>query len=114
MMYPIMYCCIMKVLSQGDIILNSRVDYSHCTPFFRFQHECPEDPSVVPGGFVSDINPNSMTVLQSLVDTSVSGAKPFEKFQFERTGFFSVDPDSTPDCLVFNRTVGLKEDKGKI
>lgn len=79
-----------------------------------FQHECPEDPSVVPGGFVSDINPNSMTVLQSLVDTSVKGAKPFDKFQFERTGFFSVDPDSALDCLVFNRTVGLKEDKGKI
>lgn len=68
---------------------------------------------MVPGGFLTDINPNSMTVLESLVDSSVKGAKAFDKFQFERTGFFSVDPDSTPDRLVFNRTVGLKEDKGK-
>lgn len=83
------------------------------TLFPRFKHESPEDPSVVPGGFLTDINPNSLTVLQSLVDTSVTGAKAFSKFQFERTGFFSVDPDSTKDCLVFNRTVGLKEDKGK-
>lgn len=68
---------------------------------------------MVPGGFLTDINPNSLTVLQSLVETSVKGAKPFDKFQFERTGFFSIDPDSTPNLLVFNRTVGLKEDKGK-
>ncbi|KAG0723873.1 putative glutamine--tRNA ligase [Chionoecetes opilio] len=78
-----------------------------------FRHECPEDPSVVPDGFLSDTNPDSMTVLDCLADASVKGAKAYDKFQFERIGFFSVDPDSTADCLVFNRTVGLKEDKGK-
>ncbi|XP_069959150.1 probable glutamine--tRNA ligase [Cherax quadricarinatus] len=78
-----------------------------------FQHECPEDPSVVPGGFLTDINPNSLTISVGLADVSVRGAKVYTKFQFERLGFFSVDPDSTPDFIVFNKTVGLKEDKGK-
>lgn len=48
-----------------------------------------------------------------MADISVKNAKVYTKFQFERTGFYSVDPDSSPDFLVFNKTVGLKEDKGK-
>uniref|UniRef100_A0A8D0A3Z3 Glutamine--tRNA ligase n=1 Tax=Sander lucioperca TaxID=283035 RepID=A0A8D0A3Z3_SANLU len=80
-----------------------------------FLHKHPEDPSEVPNGFLSDINPNSLHVISSaLVDTSVKGAKVFDKFQFERVGYFSLDPDSTADKLVFNRTVTLKEDPGKI
>uniref|UniRef100_A0A7N6BC58 Glutamine--tRNA ligase n=1 Tax=Anabas testudineus TaxID=64144 RepID=A0A7N6BC58_ANATE len=80
-----------------------------------FQHKHPEDPSEVPNGFLSDINPNSLQVISSaLVDTSVKGAKVFDKFQFERVGYFSLDPDSTADKLIFNRTVTLKEDPGKI
>ena len=68
---------------------------------------------MVPGGFLTDVKPNTMTVIDGLVDASVKGAKAFTKFQFERIGFFSVDPDSSLDRIVFNRTVGLKEDKGK-
>uniref|UniRef100_A0A665SXS9 Glutamine--tRNA ligase n=1 Tax=Echeneis naucrates TaxID=173247 RepID=A0A665SXS9_ECHNA len=80
-----------------------------------FLHKHPEDPSEVPNGFLSDINPNSLQVISSaLVDTSVKGAKVFDKFQFERVGYFSLDPDSTTDKLVFNRTLTLKEDPGKI
>ncbi|XP_034732377.1 glutamine--tRNA ligase [Etheostoma cragini] len=80
-----------------------------------FLHKHPEDPSEVPNGFLSDINPNSLHVISSaLVDTSVKGAKVFDKFQFERVGYFSLDPNSTADKLVFNRTVTLKEDPGKI
>lgn len=37
----------------------------------------------------------------------------YDRFQFERLGFFSMDPDSSKDGLVFNLTVGLKEDAGK-
>uniref|UniRef100_A0A4W3KKJ9 glutamine--tRNA ligase n=1 Tax=Callorhinchus milii TaxID=7868 RepID=A0A4W3KKJ9_CALMI len=78
-----------------------------------FLHKTPEDPSEVPGGFLTDINPNSMKIIEdALVDVSIKDAKPFDKFQFERIGYFSVDPDSTG--LVFNRTVTLKEDPGKI
>lgn len=80
-----------------------------------FLHKNPEDPSEVPGGFLSDINPCSMQVINTaLVDSSVKGAKTLDKFQFERVGYFSVDPDSTADKLVFNRTTTLKEDSGKI
>ncbi|KAI1893032.1 hypothetical protein AGOR_G00139710 [Albula goreensis] len=80
-----------------------------------FKHKNPEDPSEVPGGFLTDINPDSMQVIESaFVDQSVAGAKIFDKFQFERIGYFSVDPDSNKERLVFNRTVTLKEDPGKI
>ncbi|KAM8830008.1 glutamine--tRNA ligase [Synchiropus picturatus] len=80
-----------------------------------FLHKNPEDPSEVPNGFLSDINPNSLQVIESaFVDTSVRGAKAFDKFQFERVGYFSLDPDSTAEKLVFNRTVTLKEDPGKV
>ncbi|XP_031700186.1 glutamine--tRNA ligase [Anarrhichthys ocellatus] len=80
-----------------------------------FVHKNPEDQSVVPNGFLTDINPSSLHVIGgALVDTSVKGATVLDKFQFERVGYFSLDPDSTADKLVFNRTVTLKEDPGKI
>ncbi|KFP34122.1 Glutamine--tRNA ligase, partial [Colius striatus] len=60
-----------------------------------FLHKNPEDPSEVPGGFLSDLNPDSLRVIHNaLVDSSVLSARPFDKFQFERLGYFSVDPDS--------------------
>ncbi|XP_055485893.1 glutamine--tRNA ligase [Psammomys obesus] len=80
-----------------------------------FQHKNPEDLVEVPGGFLSDLNPASLQVVEgALVDCSVALAKPFDKFQFERLGYFSVDPDSQQGQLVFNRTVTLKEDPGKV
>ncbi|XP_064130624.1 glutamine--tRNA ligase isoform X2 [Loxodonta africana] len=80
-----------------------------------FQHKNPEDPAEVPGGFLSDLNPVSLQVVEAaLVDCSVALAMPFDKFQFERLGYFSVDPDSHQGQLVFNRTVTLKEDPGKV
>jgi glutaminyl-tRNA synthetase len=80
-----------------------------------FKHKNPEDPAEVPNGFLSDINENSLTVLTgALADKHLRGAKVFDKFQFERSGFFSVDPDSkSSGKLIFNRTVSLKEDSGK-
>ncbi|XP_069795586.1 glutamine--tRNA ligase isoform X1 [Narcine bancroftii] len=80
-----------------------------------FLHKCPEDLTEVPGGFLTDINPSSLLVIpNALLDVSVKSAKPFDKFQFERVGYFSLDPDSTEQKLVFNRTVTLKEDPGKM
>ncbi|XP_066583934.1 probable glutamine--tRNA ligase [Prorops nasuta] len=80
-----------------------------------FIHKNPEDSKEVPKGFLSDINPNSKKEVVAYIDFSlVNIAKPLKKFQFERIGFFSVDPDSKPDKLVFNRTVTLKEDAGKL
>ena len=54
-----------------------------------------------------------MKILKSYADKSISSAKVYDKFQFERIGFFSVDPDSKANNLVFNRTVSLKEDNTK-
>lgn len=77
-----------------------------------FRHANPEDVNEVPGGFLSDCNPNSLTVCRSYADASILGSKVYDRFQFERIGFFSVDPDSNAERLVFNRTVTLKEDAG--
>uniref|UniRef100_A0A674IE92 Glutamine--tRNA ligase n=1 Tax=Terrapene triunguis TaxID=2587831 RepID=A0A674IE92_9SAUR len=80
-----------------------------------FLHKNPEDPAEVPAGFLSDLNPDSLRVIDgALADRSVCSAKPLDKFQFERLGYFSVDPDSTEGKMVFNRTVTLKEDPGKV
>ncbi len=65
--------------------------------------------------YTAYLNPNSLERLTScLVEPSLAGAKPESRFQFERQGYFCVDPDSTPDKLVFNRTVPLKDSWAKI
>ncbi|XP_071646231.1 probable glutamine--tRNA ligase [Temnothorax longispinosus] len=80
-----------------------------------FKHKNPEDTNEVPHGFLSDINPSSKKEIVAYMDNSLAKtAKIYDKFQFERIGFFSVDPDTKPNKLVFNRTVTLKEDTGKI
>lgn len=78
-----------------------------------FKHKNPEDVNEVPGGFLSDCNKNSMEVLRAYASSALKNVKVYDKFQFERIGYFSLDPDSTKDLMVFNRTVTLKEDSGK-
>ena len=78
-----------------------------------FYHKNPEDTNEVPNGFLSDCNLNSKIVKKVLVDISVKYAQPYQQFQFERVGFFSVDPDSRIGKLVFNRTVLLKDSQSK-
>ena len=78
-----------------------------------FKHKTPEDPNVVPGGFLEDISENTLEVRKAMADNHLLKSKLYDKFQFERIGFFCVDKDSTKDNLVFNLTVGLKEDSGK-
>ncbi len=63
----------------------------------------------------SIINPNSLEVLENCyLEPSLAGAQPGDKFQFERTGYFCADKDLTPDRLVFNRTVSLKDTWARI
>lgn len=58
----------------------------------------------------SIINPNSLEVLENcFVEPALGDAQPGDRFQFERSGYFNVDPDSAPGKLVFNRTVSLKD-----
>jgi glutaminyl-tRNA synthetase len=65
--------------------------------------------------FASTINPESLTVMQGVVEPSLANAKPEAGYQFERTGYFCADSkDSTPESPVFNRTVGLRDTWAKI
>jgi len=79
-----------------------------------FKHKTPEDPAVVPGGFLEDIAQNTLEVREAFADRHLVGSKLYDKFQFERIGFFCVDKESSQQKLVFNLTVGLKEDSGKL
>jgi glutaminyl-tRNA synthetase len=61
------------------------------------------------------MNPNSLTVLsECYVEKFLADAKPLDYLQFQRIGYFNVDKDSTPEHLVFNRTVTLKDSWAKI
>jgi glutaminyl-tRNA synthetase len=73
-----------------------------------------EDPSNEEGDFKSYLNEESLTVLKSaLVEPALSDAQSQDRFQFLRNGYFCVDPDSSSDRLVFNKTVGLKDSWAK-
>jgi glutaminyl-tRNA synthetase len=75
------------------------------------------DPDDVPAGedYRANLNPSSLVVLpQCFVEPGLAGAEAGSRFQFERLGYFCVDPDSTPDRPVFNRTVSLKDTWAKI
>lgn len=75
-----------------------------------------ENPSEVEEGkdFTDYINPDSLKVVNGYVEPHAKDAKPFTNFQFERLGYFTVDPDSNDDKLIFNRTVTLKDTWAKI
>ena len=62
------------------------------------------------GDVMADLNPTSLEVLRDcLVEPALAAAPVGEAVQFERQGYFCADPDSAPDRLVFNRTVGLRD-----
>jgi glutaminyl-tRNA synthetase len=65
--------------------------------------------------FKANLNPNSLEVLTSCwIEPSLENAKPGARYQFLRLGYFCVDPDSSDDRLVFNRTVSLHDTWAKI
>ncbi len=59
------------------------------------------------------LNPDSLKVITGYVEPSLKKAKPLDHFQFQRLGYFNVDPDTTPEKLVFNRTVTLRDNWSK-
>jgi glutaminyl-tRNA synthetase len=75
-----------------------------------------EDPSEVEEGkdFTDYINPDSLKVVHGYIEPYVKGTQVYTNFQFERLGYFTVDPDSNNDKLIFNRTVTLKDTWAKI
>ncbi|NCQ30872.1 MAG: glutamine--tRNA ligase/YqeY domain fusion protein [Armatimonadetes bacterium] len=67
------------------------------------------------GDWLNNVNPNSLEALSDCrVEPSVAGAAPGARYQFERQGYFCVDPDSAVDRPVFNRTVTLKDTWAKV
>jgi glutaminyl-tRNA synthetase len=69
-----------------------------------------EDPTGAGPDYTASLNPHSLETLPSChVEPSLAGAAPGSHFQFERLGYFCVDPDSSPGALVFNRTVTLRD-----
>jgi glutaminyl-tRNA synthetase len=76
-----------------------------------------EDPNQVEQGqeFTANLNPQSLEVISNAkVEPSLATAPVESRYQFERLGYFCVDPDSKPGRLVFNRTVALKDAWAKI
>ncbi|HKW77439.1 MAG TPA: glutamine--tRNA ligase/YqeY domain fusion protein [Terriglobales bacterium] len=75
------------------------------------------DPSDVPEGaeFTANLNPNSLQIVNNArLEPSLKNAAAGERFQFERLGYFCVDPDTRLGALVFNRTVALKDTWAKV
>ena len=67
------------------------------------------------GDLADNLNPESLTVLEDCrLEPALADARPGEPIQFERQGYFCLDPDSTPEALVFNRTVALRDTWAKI
>ena len=75
------------------------------------------DPDDVPEGqdYRANLNPDSLQVLRGCkLEPGLARAQAGDRFQFERQGYFTVDPDTTPGALVFNRTVTLRDTWAKI
>ena len=68
-----------------------------------------------PVGNLDDMPPRAIEVLKNCkIEENLKDVKPGDTFQFMRTGYFCVDTDSTPENIVFNRTVALKDSWAKV
>ena len=72
-----------------------------------FMEEAPDRDKNI--DFRSHLNPNSLKTIKGYAEPSLFKSKSGEQFQFQRLGYFVVDPDSKPNQLVFNKTVGLRD-----
>jgi len=67
------------------------------------------------GDFAANLNPNSLEIIANArVEPTLAGRNAGDAVQFERLGYFCPDSDSTPEHLVFNRTVGLRDTWAKV
>ena len=75
-----------------------------------------EDPEEVEEGqdFTANLSPDSLEVVAAKVEPSLAGAEPGARLQFERLGYFCVDPDTSPGRPVFNRTATLRDTWARI
>jgi glutaminyl-tRNA synthetase len=79
-----------------------------------FTKENPEDNTEEGKTYLDYLNPDSLKIITAKIEPSVKNAGVSDNFQFERTGYFSVDKDTTPQNLVFNRVVPLKDSWSKM
>ncbi len=80
--------------------------FAHPTPGARREGDAPD----LERNFLDDLNPNSLQVITAAMEPSLKDAKPEDRFQFERHGYFVADlKDSAPGAPIFNRTVTLKD-----
>lgn len=77
-----------------------------------FTHEAPDADKDV--DFKEYINPNSLQVITGYLEPGLKEAKAGERYQFQRLGYFCVDPDTTSNKIVFNKTVGLRDTWAKV
>ncbi|XP_025194608.1 probable glutamine--tRNA ligase [Melanaphis sacchari] len=78
-----------------------------------FMHKNPEDINLVPNGYLSDINSDSLKIVNAYADVHILKSPVLKNYQFERLGYFCVDLDSNDTKLVFNRTITLKDSSSK-
>lgn len=93
----------------------SWVDANNCTSIEirKYDHLFPEKLEKTTDDWKKQLNPNSLTVFHSVTSHTIKSAKPLDRFQFERIGYFVIDPDTTEQKTVLNMITGLKEDKNK-
>jgi glutaminyl-tRNA synthetase len=93
-------------------------EHSHGAEVRLYDHlfSVPDAGDVPEGGDYRDnLNPESLVTLTDCrIEQSLESAQPGQRYQFERTGYFSVDADSSAEKLVFNRTVTLRDTWAKI
>jgi len=73
-----------------------------------------DDPEQGETGFLGCLNPNSLNVIHGWVEPQLRDAAVGDRFQFERQGYFAVDPDTTATRPVFNLTVNLRDTWARI
>ncbi len=63
---------------------------------------------------ISNLNPHSFEKITGYIEAGLANAPVGSHYQFERQGYFCVDPDARPEAMVFNRSVSLKDSWAKI
>jgi glutaminyl-tRNA synthetase len=77
-----------------------------------FTHEAPDADKEI--DFKEYINPKSLEVIKGYLEPSLKSAEAGERYQFQRLGYFCVDPDTNAEKIVFNKTVGLRDTWAKL
>ena len=92
------------------------ISAAHASPAeFRLYDRLFMNPNPDEGeGYLSNLNPQSLEKITGCIEAGLSLAAAGSHYQFERQGYFSVDPDSRPGAMVFNRSVSLKDSWAKI